>query len=466
MNARIDRFTFDWSDEVLDRLVEVRAQTISLGMNDPIDDAELFDRKAKSICLSDAQFRRQLRRLISIAAEHAKAHFGSDDDFVRRLNARDPWAGSRLAAICFTGLSGIGKSKLLEALGKLFPQGQSEDVSGYRMLPLTAAWYLSVEDGTGLNGLLGPVLWPKTPQDAVASIGDELPTKVSSKGMALPKLMMHARVRTWRDAVCLTFADEFQNISKGDTSARATSLLLSLLTLGPRLCYCANFSLVHKLMKRGNPEDKRRLLTNHLELLPDAKGSPAFRRYLHELKLICPEVFVFDVDDCQEFIHDSTFGVKDHVVQLLKWAYVAGCIRGKKGKVQRKQLEIAYASREFASTRAIVEVLWSQAVQGKEIDYRLWSPFRQSSDPFWADEGVSMTSMAGPAKVIEATQAITEYQRRLNDALIDEASQPEPVVLATKHASTPKARAKVISLTRGNPSLNDLRHGADLLDSL
>jgi hypothetical protein len=466
MNARINRFTFDWSDEALDHLVEVRAQAISLGRNDPIDDAELFDRTAKSICLSDAQFRRLLRRLIAIAAEHAKAHFGSDDDFVRRLNARDPWAGSRLAAICFTGLSGIGKSKLLEALGKLFPQGQKHDVSGYRMLPLTAAWYLSVEDGTGLNGLLGPVLWPKAPQDIAVSIDTELPAKGSRKGMALPKLMMHARVRAWRDAVCFVFADEFQNISKGDASARATSLLLSLLTLGPRLCFCANFSLVHKLIKGGNPEDKRRLLTNHFELLPDAKGSPAFRRYLHELKLICPEVFVFDVDDCKEFIHDATFGVKDYVVQLLKWAYVAGCVRGKNGKVQREQLELAYASREFASTRAMVEVLWSQAVQGKEIDHRFWSPFRQPSDPFWAEEGASMPGMAAPAKVIEATQAINEYQRRLNDALIEEASQPNPVVLPNKLNTPPKARGKVISLTRGKQSLNDLRHGADLLDTL
>ncbi len=466
MNARVDRFTQIWSDDDLDRLVEVRGKAVSLGRSDPLDDAELFNRTANAICLSDAQFRRLLRRLIAIATEHARAHFESDVDFLRRLNARDPWAGSRHAAICFTGLSGTGKTKLLEALGKLLPNGQTEDVSGYRNLPLTAAWHLSVEDGTGLNGLLGPVLWPKAAHDASVSIDGELPAKSSSKGMALPKLMMHARVRTWRDAVCFIFADEFQNISKGDTSARATSLLLSLLTIGPRLCFCANFSLVHKLMKAGNPEDKRRLLTNHFELLPDAKGSPAFRRYIQELKQVCPEVFVFDVDDCLEFIHDSTFGVKDYVVQLLKWAYVAGCVRGKKSKVQRKQLEMSYASREFASTRAMVEVLWSQAVQGKVIDPRLWSPFRQPSDPFWADEGASIPEMAVPANVTEATQAINEYKRRVNDALINEASQPDPVVAATEPATPPKARAKVISLTRGKPSLNDLRHGADLLDSL
>lgn len=466
MNARVNRFTTNWTDDDLDRLVEVRARAVKLGLNHPTDDAERFERAAKAICLSDAQFQRLLRKLIAIAAEHAKSFFASDVDFFRHLNERNPWLGVRLAAICFTGLSGTGKSKLLEALGKLFPQGQTEDVFGYRMLPLTAAWYLSVEDGTGLNGLLGPVLWPKAAHDAAVSIDDEPPTKGSSKGMALPKLMMHARVRTWRDAVCFIFADEFQNISKGDASVRATSLLLSLLTLGPRLCFCANFSLVHKLMKGGNPEDKRRLLTNHFELLPDAKGSPAFLRYLQELKQVCPEVFVFDVGDCQEFIHDSTFGVKDYVVQLFKWAYVAGCVRGMTGKVQRKQLELAYASREFSSTRATVEVLWSQAVQGKEIDPRLWSPFRQPGDPFWADEEAATPGTVAPAKVVEATQAIKEYQRRLNDALIEEASQRDPVVLANKPVSPPRGRAKVISLTRGKPTLNDLRHGADLLDVL
>lgn len=231
MNAKVDRFTCAWSDDDLDRLVEARAKAVQLGLNDPTDDCEGFERAAKAICLSDAQFRRLLRKLIAIAVEHAKSFFASDDDFVRHLNARNPWLGVRLAAICFTGLSGIGKSKLLEALGKLFPQGQTEYVTGYGMLPLTATWYLSVEDGTGLNGLLGPVLWPKAAHAAPVSIDDGLSTK-GSKGMALPKLLMHARVRTWRDAVCLIFADEFQNVSKGDASVRATSLLLSLLTLG------------------------------------------------------------------------------------------------------------------------------------------------------------------------------------------------------------------------------------------
>jgi energy-coupling factor transporter ATP-binding protein EcfA2 len=466
MNARISRFTFNWSDEALDRLVEVRAKTVSLGVNDPNNDAERFERAAKAICLVDSQFRRLLRKLIAIAAEHAKSFFSSDEDFVRNLNERDPWRGIRLAAICFTGLSGTGKSKLLEALGKLFPQDQTEDVLGYRGLPMTAAWYLSLEDGTGLNGLLGPVLWPNAVLSPSKSVDGDIPINGPNKGMALPKLMMHARVRTWRDAVCLVFADEFQNISKGEASARATSLLLSLLTLGPRLCFCANFSLVHKLKKWGNPEDKRRLLTNHFELLPDAKRSPAFLRYLKELKEICPDVFIFDVDDCQEFIHDSTFGVKDYVVQLLKWAYVAGCTRGNKGKVELAQIKMAYASKEYSSTRETVEVLWSQAVQSKEIDPRLWSPFRQQGDPFWADEDLKIPDMATQSKVVQATLAIEEYQRRLNDALIEAASQPDQIELTDKPAKPTKPRAKIISLTRGKPGLNDIRHGADLLDSL
>jgi hypothetical protein len=466
MNVRISRFTLNLSDEALDHLVEVRAKTVSLGVNDPNNDAEQFERAAKEICLVDSQFRSLLRKLIAFAAEHAKSFFSSDEDFVLNLNKRDPWRGIRLPAICFTGLSGTGKSKLLGALGKLFPQNQKEDVLGYHGLPLTAAWYLSLEDGTGLNGLLGPVLWPNTVLSPSMSVDGDMPKNSPNKGMALPKLMMHARIRTWRDAVCLVFADEFQNISKGEASARATSLLLSLLTLGPRLCFCANFSLVHRLKKWGNPEDKRRLLTNHLELLPDAKGSPAFLRYLKELKQVCPDVFIFDVDDCQEFIHDSTFGVKDYVVQLLKWAYVAGCTRSNKGKVELSQIKMAYASKEYSSTRETVEVLWSQAVLGKEIDPRLWSPFRQSVDPFWADDDAKFPDTVVKGKIVEATPAIKEYQRRVNDALIEEASQPDPLQPTNKPPTHTKPRGKVIALTRAKPSLNDIRLGADLLDSL
>lgn len=462
MSARVDRFAAGWSDAELDRLVEVRAPAVQLGSGDPVNDGERFERAAKTVCLADLQSRALMRKLIAIAREHAESFFASDEEFVSRLNERDPWRGARLPAICFTGLPGIGKSTLLASLGRLFSTGQTAGAPGYDGLPLTAAWYLSVGDGPGLNGLLKPILWP-TQARLPGANGSPAAT---GKTVDLPTLMTFARVRTWRDAVCYLFADEFQNISKGDATARATSLLLSLLTIGPRLCYCANFSLLHKL-NDGNPEDVRRLLTNHIEMLPDGKGSSALVRYLEELKGMALDVFDFDVQECQGFIHDSTFGVKDNIVQLLKWGYVASRLRGKTAKVTLTELKAAYASREFGPIRSRVQVLWSQAIQDKEIDKRLWSPFRRPGDPFWAgDEPAPLKVDAASPKVVTATQAVEGYRRRVNDALIDAVKQPDPGLPPRKAATVAKPRARVISLTRGKQALDDLRHGADLLDDL
>jgi hypothetical protein len=350
MTIRVARFTAQHSDAALDQLVEVRATPIRLGLGDALSDSIAFVRAANKICLSDQQVRRLLRALMGFAAEHAKESFASDEAFLRQLGSRNPWGTARFPAICFTGLSGVGKSMVLAAFQRLFTHGLTHSVPGYQNLPLVSSWSLSLEDGVGLNGLLGPILWPQLYCGAELDTDPESDGRTSPKGKALPTLLNKARLRAWRDAVCMIFADEFQNIAKGSATARATSLLHSLLTLGPRLCFCANFSLVNGLWE-GHPEDVRRLLTSRLEMLPDAKGSVAFVRYLEELKKLDPNVFTFNVAESQELIHNSTFGVKDYVVQLLRCACVASRSRSGSGVVGEDALKAAFASDLFSPTR-------------------------------------------------------------------------------------------------------------------
>jgi hypothetical protein len=196
----------------------------------------------------------------------------------------------------------------------------------------------------------------------------------------------------------------------------------------------------------------------------------AFRAYLEELKRIAPSILVFDVDEAHELIHDYTFGIKDYVVTLLKWAYVASRAPGNKGLVGVDEIRAAYLSAEYSTTRAEVLVLQTQTIQGKCLDANLWSPFRQPGSPFWAEDGESFeVASSVAAKVVDATRAIEERERRVADAFIASAMTREQA--DAERAADPRARAaqprgKVVGLRRGRTTNQDLLDGADALDSL
>lgn len=466
MNPRVARFRISQDDKTLDMRIEQLATKIERKPRaDAFSECEDFALRAAGIFLADDQVRGFLRRFDRIAEQYADACFGANENFVRHLHARNPWGDVWLPAICFTGISGVGKSKVLDAYKRLHSVEITCDLPGYRNMPMVAAWHLNLEDGPGLNGLLCPLLWPTQHENLT---GSEVSAKNSSqpKSRSISTLLNDARRRAWRDAVCFTFIDEFQNISKTAVTARATLLLNRLLTLGPRLLYCANFGLVSAL-SGGHPEDRRRLLGNPIEVLPDAKGSPAFLRHIDALKGIAPDDFAFDTAECQEFIHNTTYGVKSHVATLLKCGLLAAKIRRRSGAVELGDLEKAASSDMYSATSDVVDLLWSQYVQNKKIDPRFWSPFRQGGDPHWYGEEVASGSRNNPkGKVVVAQRAVDEYKKRLDDALIEAARQPEEVAAPDAPVAPVRRRQKVVRLAPRGGQLNDLKHGADVLDDL
>lgn len=470
-SPRVARFARVWTDAELDAAVERRAVELSLMRGTPLAEAEQFANAAKAVFLSDSQVRRILRVFIDLARAHAEMHFSTDGQYKKHLYERFPWGLEHPSAICFTGLDGIGKSQLLAALATLLKDDTLIDMKGYSNLPLVALWLLTLRDGAGLNTILQPMLEaPATRENEEARTESTEATKRKPvTDGSLPELLRVCRVITWRDAVCLLLIDEFQNLSKGGASAKATAVLLQLRTIGPRLAFCANFSLVHKLMD-GNPEDGRRLVSQPIEMLPDRSGSKSFCEYLIELKRIAPKVFVFDVEKLNSVIHQYTFGVKGNVVSLLKWAYVVSRSRSKSGTVGEDEIREAYLSSEYSFTRKCVENLWKQAARDECLDRKLWSPFRQPGSSFWAeDEERPISKREDVAKVVDATRAIEEFERRTDDALIDAAMTKADA--AAHRAMTPitdlaGTSAKVIRLTRRKTSKQDLLDGADALDRL
>lgn len=57
-------------------------------------------------------------------------------------------------------------------------------------------------------------------------------------------------------------------------------------------------------------EDRHRVLSNHIELRPDAAESADFLNYIEELTRVASEDFRFGAAEIAAMLHRFTFGIK------------------------------------------------------------------------------------------------------------------------------------------------------------
>lgn len=438
------RFRGAWSDADLDQMIEIHAVPIQLGKDTPDCDADALRIALKRVFLSGKQVRKLLRQLVGVARSHAEAYFSSVDAHGEGLYKSFPWGGTTLPAICFAGLAGVGKSELFAALLRLLSPPTVLDVPGINGLPLVSAWPMTLRDGASLNALLRPHLKErKKTADA-----DQEKTEKSIKE---PLLLQLSRRRSWRDGVCLLWADEFQFISQGSgANAKATGLLLQLLGIGPRLVFVANFSLVHKLMRR-NQEDRQRLVAQPMILEPEICSSPEWLALISEYKKVAPGVLTFDLYEGAKLIHKYTFGIKRLVVELLVGAYLLARRRGKNHPVGLDEIKQAY--KMATVNREDVETLWRQAESGAMIKEDLWCPFDQFQDE---------------EKVTTAQSAIDSFESRVEDELLDSALLPsEAAAVRTiePNPETKQRRAKVLPMSRAKVTKQSMLDACASLDA-
>ena len=245
--------------------IERLVSSLKLSGREPEAEFGLFQSAMKNTFLCSAQDKKILLTFLALAKCHAMIHFPSESAFVKGINARSPWGNEMNPAIIFTGLAGTGKTELLRALGRLLGESSSFDVPGHGCLPLVPAWFLSLIAGPGLNEALSQ--WIEQPSDILNSKKIEEEKK---KPVSFGRLLDLARRISFRDGVCLLPADEFQFVTtSSNANALATRVLLQLLSIGPRLLYAANYSLVHRLQAR-NQEDRQRLLVHRIHLMPES----------------------------------------------------------------------------------------------------------------------------------------------------------------------------------------------------
>jgi len=434
------RFDHDLSDREIDKRVVVMAQPISGLDGDPSEIAAIRLREAMSaIYIPTCQQREVLRKLYLVARGHAMVEYTDVECFMRRLyqGPRD----SDAKAICMTGLAGVGKTQLFHALARIFGEPESIDIAGLKGLPLKAMWSLTLRSGLGVSDLLQPFVEDPFPcgTEKQESLAARRPRTSSTASLRV------ARARAYRDGVCLLGLDELQFVTQSlSANSRATSLLLLMNSIGPKLIFSANLSMMHRLKTRSQ-EERQRLLADLIVLLPDRADSPELLVYLGELFRVSPDTFPSTAKEVVGQIYSYTFGVRRTIVKLLTLAYLVARKAGRK-KITSADFETAYRSLEFSADREDVLILISQDIQNKAIRKDLWCPFE-----------IPATSNVSPL-----TSAIDNFNNEVEQKML--ASSLTPSEKAAAGASdAPKREGRnstVVSMRAGRATKEALLKGA------
>lgn len=396
-----------WADAYLEPKhmaaeLERRAQPLMFLSRDLDARMEELRFALSQIFLCNEQVISVIRKLLAIGQAHAHTHYSSARQVVGDVYSLNPWGTATEPAIVLTGLAGIGKTECMRAIQRLLTAREGRiDLPMHKGMVCVPAWFISLRESSTLDAMLRPQL-DLVKSDAVHS--------VSVKAIRQDKLLELSRRASRRDGTCLAFVDELQFQSHGSqANTRVTGLLLSLLSVGPRLTYVCNYSLGHRLKARRQ-EDRQRLLAEPVVLEPDSPASAGFQRLLGEYFSVLPNDFELNPLNVAEDIHRYTFGIKRAIVNLLCIAWRKAKSRGTSAKVGLDDVRTAYLSNSFSSYRDDSEALWRQSMGDKSVREDLVNPFAELGQD--------------KSNVVKADAAIFEWQRQVSAAHVFDSMTP------------------------------------------
>lgn len=443
-SRRAGSVRWEWSDDEMDALIEVRRSGCPLGRGTPYYDSELLRSCLEEVFVSTPEIRAVLRRLVSYALAHFDLLFVDPLVYMKGIYSPDPWKDYQFPAICVHGLGGVGKSELRKGFFRLVGGTTTRDLAGHRGMPITRAWPISLRDGTSWSALLRPHLdagerWGESDEDR-------------KRDLNVHKVIKSARKQSWRDCTCLLWADEFQLVSySGEASAKATGILHGLLGIGPRLAFTTNFSLLHALTRRPQ-QDTQRFLSLPVLIDPEKRGSANAVALLEAYRDAVGAVLAFDIQDAEPIVHGYTYGIKRNIVNLLTKGYLIAREDGR-GAIQIDDLHAAYASDEMRMQRTDVGILFRQDVAMAQIRADLWNPL-----------GISRQSAVGTSSTVtDAGQAKERFEAQVETDLLLDTLLPEQAEALRSLDSTlrpePKTPGKVVSMRRNKVTRESLAKG-------
>ena len=386
-----------------------------------------IDSRLKKIYVATDQECAILKCLVGIVASHYSINYPSMRAYNERLqssarsDSNQPY--SDVNALLLTGPSGCGKSATLTALARILlsvPQLNFGEAG--MQIPCTPILLFKLAANSAEKHLVA---------EALSRLGEQqfsLKKTIAEMQDRLTNLM-------FAHGTALLILDELQFLSKSEGSVqKATSFLIDSLKLKVPVVYCANYTLIHKLMGRPS-EEKQRLLSSVLELQPEASDSPDWTRLLAEVRKVAPKIFVFDPTSDAEQIFRWTAGLKRMLRLLLVAGYEQVC-GDKQPRVTKSVLARAFMSASYTANRNDVEAIIRLGIQASNK-----SEYDSIRSPFPAENKAA------------AFHASLNLSRQKQDAeSAAQSSMPHEEQLASIRAlkSTDLATVKPFRQTRSN----------------
>jgi AAA domain len=435
-NRWVNRFPQNLTDDYIRSRVErIPVALEHLGKGTPDEDAREFQLVLKKVFAAPDQVCQILRRLVAIGRAHASEHF-RDTGYYSQLvyQGYQGCTTQRALPICVTGHAGVGKSEILGALDRLLGTFEPIDVPTIKGIPNVPAWTLTVSERTTLNHLFDLILRRNESSNKHESLDPTAQQTAARKRRDTSPLLDVLRRLAYRDGVCLLTADEFQFLTQSNAAnALITKLLLQLHSIGPRLIYAANFSMIHGLFRRP-PQDRDRLLSDPLIVSPHARDGGDWVYTFDRLIAVAPQVLALKIRSDGDQLHSYTYGITRKLVDLWVLAYRMQRERGQH-VVTMQSIEKAQRSAQYASHREDVNILTNQSIRGRKIREELWCPFESM------DKGT----------VVEATSAIEHFEERVEERLLRRSLTPaesNAVTAFEKGRAAIKLQDNVVSLAR------------------
>ncbi|MCP1289670.1 ATP-binding protein [Chromobacterium sp. S0633] len=347
--------------ELSDGVVEARTRftpspLLNLDAYPAYEAANLLWNTLREIFILTPRTLKVIRRIIAEASAYSGQAYSDQKVFKSRLYnpVVDP-----LPAICLTGPAGVGKSTLLKAMSRLFDETDQIDAGGGHRLPMRTFFYYKVyrgcRDAQILQAFIESCLALTLKEGSINEPQSET-VKSVTKALALAQRLAS------RDGIAAVILDELQFLTQSTAANTAvTKTLLEMTYLGPPLVFASNYDMVHRLKNRGQ-QDRDRLLSRHVPLLPEMLAIPedfqAWKAYLEECIVISGGSLAFNPENDAEPLHCYTFGLRRKLLDLFRIAYGHARLQGRYAATMQ-DIEWAYCSGEYCEHRVDVEELIS-----------------------------------------------------------------------------------------------------------